>query len=61
MHECQAYRKLFEALPTGRQNADGSGPIVDQAACDLRNAAFHLLWHAMEITLDREPLTNDKL
>lgn len=28
---------------------------------DLRNAAFHLLWHAMELSLDREPCTNDKL
>lgn len=59
--ECQLYQQLFDALPTGRQNADGSGPITDQAAADLRNAAFHLLWHAQEITLDREPCTADRL
>ncbi len=35
--------------------------VIDQAAYDLRNAAFHLLWHAKEITLDREPLTSDVL
>lgn len=27
----------------------------------LRDAAFHLLWHAKELCLDREPLTADKL
>lgn len=27
----------------------------------LRDAAHHLLWHANELELDREPLTNDKL
>jgi hypothetical protein len=35
--------------------------VVDEAAYELRNAAQHLLWHAKEITLDREPLTQDKL
>jgi hypothetical protein len=27
----------------------------------LRNPAFHLLWFAIELTNDREPLTNDRL
>lgn len=27
----------------------------------LRDAAFHLLWHAKELCLDREPLTIDRL
>ena len=58
LEECQMYQQLFDALPTGRQ---GDGPVTDQAACELRNAAFHLLWHALEITHDREPLTSDKL
>lgn len=44
-HECDAYQALFDKLPTGA----------------LRNAAFHLLWFAKELTKDREPLTNDKL
>lgn len=47
MRELQALEPLFDALPL-------SPP-------ELRNAAFHLLWHAKEITLDREPLTQDKL
>jgi hypothetical protein len=28
---------------------------------ELRKAAFHLLWYAKELNLDREPLTNDRL
>jgi hypothetical protein len=39
-----------------------------QSRCDqlpakspIRNAAFHLLWFAVELTNDREPCTNDKL
>jgi hypothetical protein len=36
---------LFDDLPEG----------------DLRNAAFHLLWYAREITRDREPLTAETL
>ncbi len=35
--------------------------VVDQAAYDLRNAAFHLLWYAQELTQDRVPLTADQL
>lgn len=27
----------------------------------LRNAAFHLLWHAKELELGREPITLDKV
>lgn len=35
--------------------------VIDQSAYDLRNTAFHLLWFAKELTLNREPLTLDKL
>jgi len=35
--------------------------LFDQLTGDLRNMAFHLSWHAKELTLDREPLTSDKL
>lgn len=30
-------------------------------AGDLRNAAFHLLWHVKELNLDREPLTREQV
>jgi hypothetical protein len=76
-YECRAMAELFEALPPGTREVEtlldppaGStkGPskatrneVTDPAAYELRNAAFHLLWHAMELTRDREPLTADKL
>jgi hypothetical protein len=47
-HELEMYQKLF----------DGIDPVSQR---DLRNAAFHVLWHAKELELDREPLTADKL
>ena len=37
----------------------GDGLLDQLPPGELRNAAFHLLWHCKEITLDREPLTND--
>lgn len=44
-HECDSLGKVFEDIPPG----------------DLRNAAFHLLWFARELTNDREPITSDRL
>lgn len=35
--------------------------IDPQEKRDLRNAAFHLLWHVKELNMDREPITTDKL
>lgn len=35
--------------------------LFDGLKGELRNAAFHLLWFAREITLDREPMTQDSL
>jgi hypothetical protein len=35
--------------------------ISNETHRDLRNAAFHLLWHAKELVRDREPITTDKL
>lgn len=28
---------------------------------DLRHAAYHLLWHARELSIDREPATKDRI
>ena len=41
-------------------NSQGTG-VFDQLTGELRNCAFHLLWYCKEITLDREPLSQDKL
>lgn len=35
--------------------------ISNETDRDLRNMAFHLLWHVKELDLGREPLTKDKL
>ncbi len=35
--------------------------VVDAKAKALRDAAHHLLWHAVELCNDREPITSDKL
>lgn len=42
-------------------NEAGTGLFDRLRAGPLRECAFHLLWFAKEITLDREPLTQDKL
>lgn len=44
-HEIAAIQGLFDSIPAEHRN--------------LRNAAFHLLWHVKEIDLDREPITSD--
>jgi hypothetical protein len=43
--ECDVIDGVFASLPSG----------------ELRNAAYHLLWFARELTKDREPITADKL
>jgi len=47
-HELSAMRPLFEGISAATDKA-------------LRDAAHHLLWHAVELNQDREPLTADKL
>lgn len=47
-YELKAYGEMFDTIDPLRQK-------------DLRNAAFHLLWMANELYLDREPMTKDKL
>ena len=49
MDECDVIGKEFEKIPAAG------------ATTEIRNAAFHLLWYARELTLDREPRTKDKL
>lgn len=46
-HECEMYQRLFDAIPAEQK--------------DLRDASFHLLWFAVELEKDREPLTADLL
>ena len=46
--EMEMYSRLFDT-------------ISNEAQKPLRDAAFHLLWFARELDLDREPMTNDRL
>ena len=41
-------------------NETGAG-LFDALEGKIRDIAFHLLWHCNEISIDREPLTTDKL
>lgn len=47
-HEINAMAALFERIP-------------NESRKELRDAAFHLIWFARELCLDREPMTQDKL
>ena len=57
-------KKLWDHIPWKRE-LDSMEPLFE--AIDpskdkpLRDACFHLLWHARELDLDREPITNDKI
>ena len=46
-YEIDAMQKLFDGIPTEQK--------------ELRDVAFHLLWHVIELNNDREPLTQDRL
>lgn len=73
--ELEMYKTVIETLPTGTVESalepitlsDGSVrmvskvKVVDQKAYDLRNAALHLLWHTIELSKGREPMTLDKV
>lgn len=47
-----------EEIATFDKLFDGISPTSQR---DLRNAAYHLLWHVRELNLDREPITTDKI
>lgn len=48
VNECEMLGRLF----------DGIDPTTHKP---LRDAAFHLLWYAVELSKDREPMTTDKI
>lgn len=55
--------QLFDAIPW-REELDAIQALFDKIPPenkDLRNMAFHLLWHVKELEMDREPITADKL
>jgi hypothetical protein len=58
--------ELFDLIPWAREldtlsNSEDTGILDTLPLGNVRNAAFHLLWHVRELCNDREPLTHDKL
>lgn len=55
---------LWEHIPW-REELDTFAALFDTISNEtekpLRDCAHHLLWHARELDLDREPITTDKL
>jgi hypothetical protein len=52
--------RLDEVVPF-RNECEAMGKSFESLQGDQRNAAFHLLWYAYELTADRQPCTKDLL
>jgi hypothetical protein len=52
--------RIWDVVPYENE-CNAIGALFDQLTGDLRNAAYHLLWFARELAMDREPITTDKL
>lgn len=64
--EAEHVAALWDVTPWMRElntlsNSKDTGLFDRLDRGELRDAAFHLLWFAKELTLDREPVTADKL
>ena len=70
--ECDLMGKCFAKLPVGDENLPPgeytaaqleahANTLNDYDSGRVRNAAYHLLWYARELTNDREPITTDTL
>lgn len=53
-------KTLFDAIPWMRE-LDTMKGLFESTVGEVRHAAHHLLWHVIELCLDREPITTDKL
>jgi hypothetical protein len=54
-------RALANHVPHERLLKLYSEEFEEITSKELRDAAFHLLWHVVELSKKREPITNDKL
>lgn len=62
--EDEEIKRIWDAVPWDTEIAmlrDLFETIDPKASKPLRDAAFHLLWFAVELEKDREPMTADKL
>ena len=53
-------KRIWDYVPWDYE-CDAIGVVFDVLTGDVRNAAYHLLWYARELAMDREPITTDKL
>jgi hypothetical protein len=53
-------QRIWDVVPW-KDECDLMGQCFDKLEGDQRNAAFHLLWYAVELTNDRQPCTKDLL
>lgn len=53
-------QRIWDVVPW-KEECDLMGKCFDRLEGDQRNAAFHLLWYAVELTNDRQPCTKDLL
>lgn len=58
--EAAEITRIWDAVPWPSE-CDRMGVLFDSLTGDVRNAAYHLLWYARELTMDREPITTDTL
>lgn len=54
-------KELWDLIPWQEELNIISGVFDTLPAGQIRNMAFHLLWHVNELNLDREPMTADKI
>jgi len=54
-------KELFDLIPWEKDIESIQAEFETLPNGDLRNCAFHLLWHVKELNLDREPITLDKI
>lgn len=52
--------RIWDAVPWPHE-CDAMGQLFEQLTGETRDAAYHLLWFARELCLDREPITTDRL
>ena len=52
--------RIWDLVPWPEE-CDLMGQAFDTLTGETRNAAYYLLWFARELTLDREPITSDKI
>ena len=59
--DCECRDLLGSVIPSAEQLRECGERFDRLPRGELRDAAFHLLWFATELSLGREPITNDTI